>query len=110
MNQREIRKQIKALENEINCLLCRKPNKIIEKSVIMSGANPDQPSFEELLKGKMNMKKDYKTGKIAYHSLVMREDGGLDYVQYDFNEKEEERREFSPPCLARLLFLNKPNK
>jgi len=31
---------------------------------------------------------DYKTGKIAYHCLLWREDGGLDFVQYDFEGKE----------------------
>lgn len=31
---------------------------------------------------------DFKTGRIAYHSLRFREDGGTDFVQFDFNGKE----------------------
>ena len=42
------------------------------------------------------MKKDYETGRIAYHSLRMRADGGMDYVQYDYDGSVEYIREYSP--------------
>lgn len=35
-------------------------------------------------------------GRIAYHSHQMREDGGLDYIQYDFDGKIESIEEVRP--------------
>lgn len=43
------------------------------------------------------MENDDKTGRIAYHSLVFREDGGTDFVQYDFDGKEKYRRQYRAP-------------
>lgn len=45
---------------------------------------------------------DYKTGRIAYHSLVIRKDGGVDFVQYDFNGKEIERYTYIQPPVLRF--------
>ncbi len=35
------------------------------------------------------MKIDEETGRIAFHSYLLREGGGLDYVQYDFDGEVE---------------------
>lgn len=40
---------------------------------------------------------DKKTGRIAYHALVLQEDGSMDYVQYDFDGKEMYRYQKHPP-------------
>jgi len=42
------------------------------------------------------MKVNLETGQIAYHSYRMREDGGLDYVQYDFDGTIEYVKEERP--------------
>ena len=44
---------------------------------------------------------DEKTGRIAFHSIVFREDGGSDFVQYDFDGKEIERYTYSQPPIKR---------
>lgn len=41
------------------------------------------------------MKSDIN-GKIAYHSLRFNEDGGTDFVQYDFEGKEESVTPYRP--------------
>jgi len=43
------------------------------------------------------MKVDLKTGRIAYHSYVFTERGGLDLIQYDFDGKVESRIEVRRP-------------
>ena len=43
---------------------------------------------------------DKETGRIAYHCILLREDGGSDFVQYDFDGKELYREEYrSAPVL-----------
>lgn len=42
------------------------------------------------------MKIDEKTGRIAFHAYRLREDGGLDYVQYDYDGSIEYVREERP--------------
>ena len=37
-----------------------------------------------------------KDGRIAYHTYRIREDGGLDYVQYDFDGSVESITEVRP--------------
>ena len=38
-----------------------------------------------------------ENGRIAYHSLRLREDGGIDFVQYDFDGSIEEVRTYKHP-------------
>lgn len=35
-------------------------------------------------------------GRIAYHSIRFRDDGGTDFVQFDFDGKEESRVQHTP--------------
>lgn len=46
------------------------------------------------------------TGRIAYHSLLFREDGGVDYVQYDFDGSVESRTTYRTPPLMRTDLSN----
>lgn len=52
--------------------------------------NPESPTF----------------GRIAYHSLVFREGGGTDFVQYDFDRKEKYRHQFSSPVITYKELMN----
>ena len=46
-------------------------------------------------------------GRMAYHSLHFRDDGGVDYIQYDFDGSIEDRHEYrpAPEPLPRDRFL-----
>ena len=35
------------------------------------------------------MKINYKTGEIAYHSLILKPEGGFKYVQYPFRDEKK---------------------
>ncbi len=47
-----------------------------------------------------------KNGKIAFHVIRLREDGGSDFVQYDFDGQIEFIEEFRPAPL--LIVRNNP--
>ena len=49
---------------------------------------------------------DLKTGRIAYHSILLREEGGTDFIQYDFYGKEIGRYEYSAPLTHYELEAN----
>ena len=45
-------------------------------------------------------------GRIAYHAIILKENGGSDFIQYDFDGKELYRHTYSRPSVLTGVFTS----